>query len=145
MRWNFQFFLCSVFSFSLAVASAKPVSFHSSEEVVTALKIFAIDKMAKDVAKDPATTADALLEIKRAVDFSKDNTLSATAYQLLLKVSIATLKSDPQFTAAEILEPLYKKNPELFKKNLQAFPARQQKELLKDIELSEKESTQGNG
>lgn len=140
MSRSFQFFLCGMFSLSLSVASAKPVSFHSSEEIVTTLKNFVTD-----VAKDPATTADALLEIKRAVDFSKDNTLSATAYQLLLKVSIATLKSDPQFTAAEILEPLYKKNPELFKTNLQAFPARQQKELLKDIELSEKESTQGNG
>lgn len=143
-QFLFQFLLCSILSLSLSVASAKAVSFHSSEEIVTTLKNFSTDKMTKD-AKGTSLTADALLEIRRAVEFGKDHTLSVAAYELILKVSIATLKNDPQFTAAEIIEPLYKKDPALFKKTLQTFPAKQQKELLKDIELSEKESTQGNG
>jgi hypothetical protein len=141
MNLIFQFLLCSGLSLSLSVASAKSVSFHSSEEIITTLKGFPADRMTKDAS----FTASALLEIRRAVEFGKDHDLSVEAYQQILKTSADTLKHDPQSTAAEVLEPLYKKDPKLFKKNLQVLPEKQQKELLKEIELSEKESAQGNG
>lgn len=127
-------------NFSFAVGNGRSAQFKNSEEIVSTLKNYSTDKM-----KDEKTAVDALMEIRRAVEFSKSHALSDEAFQQLLKTSSDTFKDDPNFTAAGILVPLYEKDPATFKKNLKALPEKSQQELLKQIELSKNESAKGNG
>jgi hypothetical protein len=125
---------------SMPVWAAAPTEFKDSSDIVQTLK-----KYPAEALSDSHQTADALVDLHRSVEFSKDHELSDEAFDQILKTSAAAIQNDPQSTAAEILAPLYKKDPSLFEKHLKLLPKKSRDNLLKQVKLSIKEADEGNG
>ena len=129
-----------ILSFSFLTSAAFAGSFRSSEEIVSAFKTVHLSDL-----KNDDKVVDQLLRIDEAVTFSTKNKLSSEALQQILRVAALTLRNDPNFTAGEILIPLYNNDKKAFNAALKKLSPADSKAVLNAVSGAIFTLKHGNG